>query len=654
MFSDDYKKELENIKPDGYIKQKTLKAIEEKSTQNKAPRISKWTLIYRITATAAAIALIVSGLGLLKHIKPKITVISSDFKSYGDVYKVIKEHKEYFDAFLDEDEAEGGLKGYDYLIGGAVDDVDKGSPPTSTGENTNANNISGNANKQDFTLTNNQVENVEEADAVKTDGEYIYYLWYGGLFKIIKAGNEPKLVSQTQIESEAPTENDKLNAKDSLLPYTEKASFNTEFYLAGDKAVFFEVCADSQLRGFTNAYIYDISDKSAPKLLYKTSQSGGYNTSRLIGNNLYLMTEYTVALNNVEEKKPETYIPYVENGGTDTLIAPECISIYGVKNSINYTVICGINLKDGNIVSNQAVLGDADILYCSSNNIIVADYMQNGMTPIVRYSLKDGVVKFECEGEIKGNLLNQFSIDEHNGYFRFVTTYTEKLEHKDNNYSSVRMENRNALYVLNDKLEKVGEVTDLAPDERVYSVRFMGNTAYFVTFRQTDPLFSVDLTDPTNPKVIGKLKIPGFSNYLFPFGEGKLLGIGKDADEETGMTNGLKISMFNISNPSNVTESQKFVLKGNYYYSNLSHKTVLVDYKNNLVGFSVYGRQGEEYRLYKLIEGVGFSQVLINQSKNFSHSSRGIRIDENLYIIGYDRIWVYSLKDFTPICDIKI
>ncbi|MBO7151814.1 MAG: beta-propeller domain-containing protein, partial [Clostridia bacterium] len=132
----------------------------------------------------------------------------------------------------------------------------------------------------------------------------------------------------------------------------------------------------------------------------------------------------------------------------------------------------------------------------------------------------------------------------------------------------------NSLRVLDKDLKEVGKIENIAPDERVYSVRFMGDTAYFVTFRQVDTLFSVDLKNPKEPKIIGALKIPGFSNYLFPFGEDKLLGIGQDADEKTGRTGGIKFSIFDISNPANVTESAKTVLK--YFISASPYGTALV------------------------------------------------------------------------------
>ena len=134
-------------------------------------------------------------------------------------------------------------------------------------------------------------------------------------------------------------------------------------------------------------------------------------------------------------------------------------------------------------------------------------------------------------------------------------TGTEEIQ----NYSAE--EDTKSLYVLDENLETVGEIRDLAPDESVYSARFMGDAGYFVTFRQIDPLFSVDLSDPENPKVIGELKIPGFSEYLHPYGDGRLLGIGMAVDEEAITTDGVKLSMVDISDPTDVQEMTIYVIE---------------------------------------------------------------------------------------------
>ena len=182
-------------------------------------------------------------------------------------------------------------------------------------------------------------------------------------------------------------------------------------------------------------------------------------------------------------------------------------------------------------------------------------------TIIHKIAIKGKDIEYKCSGEVTGHVLNQFSMDESNGYFRIATT-------KNRTWSRFGKESRKSysnLYVLDNNLEEVGALEDLAPDERIYSVRFMQNRAYLVTFKQADPLFVIDLSDIKNPTVLGELKIPGFSNYLHPYDETSLIGIGKDAkiNEYGGVkTGGLKISLFDVSDIENPKESDSIVIGG--------------------------------------------------------------------------------------------
>ena len=133
-----------------------------------------------------------------------------------------------------------------------------------------------------------------------------------------------------------------------------------------------------------------------------------------------------------------------------------------------------------------------------------------------------------------------------------------------------------------------GIIEDLAFGESIQSARFLGDTGYFVTYKQVDPLFSVDLKDPENPKVIGELKVTGFSEYLHFYGENKLLGIGQETDPDTGELRGIKLSMFDISNPADVKEVDKIVLKDIDIYSPQdNYRSVMIDADENIIGFAM-------------------------------------------------------------------
>ena len=182
----------------------------------------------------------------------------------------------------------------------------------------------------------------------------------------------------------------------------------------------------------------------------------------------------------------------------------------------------------------------------------------------------------------------------------------------------------------------------------------MGKAGYFVTFKETDPLFSVDLSDPKNPKIIGALKIPGFSDYLHPYGKNKLLGIGMNVDEKTMSTDGVKLTMFDISDPENVKEERTYVIE-NVYYTDVSYdyKAALVDAEKNLIGFAADSEGGREYYTFSYDEKQGFTCTMHEEiNGNNMRITRGIYIEDTLYVIQGNIIEAYSLKDFKKVDDI--
>ncbi len=276
-------------------------------------------------------------------------------------------------------------------------------------------------------------------------------------------------------------------------------------------------------------------------------------------------------------------------------------------------------------------------------------------------------MKKEAEGTVKGTLRDDMAMNEYQGYLRLVTTVESQnvQEIKDDvtgevlGYDGMDRITTNSLYVLDEKLDVAGKIENLAKDELVYSARFMGDTGYFVTFRQTDPLFSVDLSDPKQPKVLGELKISGFSEYLHFYREDLLLGIGMEADENTGVTEGLKLSMFDISNPADVKEQSRQNLSDYHYAQALyEYKAVLIDTEKNIFGFQAEG-YGEEmknsYLLYSYEDGA-FKEVLsidCSDSDMYSWRVRGTYIGDCFYLMcANGRIEGYSLTDKNKITEL--
>jgi len=652
-FKDNYKKEMENIRADGYLKQKVLNKIQREDSKKKSP-----FTFARVAAVALSLCLVVAvsipaikfftnnkdnciakdSLVYSEEDKEEGIVNTDTTEDYSDIYEKVKEldiHARDTENFVYY--TENGIVMYDNSVdkGMAVGNAATGVTTDSAGATNGAANT-GAALKQDnsdFSETTEQVEGVSEADIVKTDGKYIYsFSRKNHKIRIIKAGKEPIQVATI------PADN---------------LNYNQNLYLSGDRLVIVGTYYDTKTAEVdTVAYIYDVSNPQEPQKVTECRQDGDYSDSRLMGDKLYLISNYSVNTNDVAEQNPRTYVPAVYCGAYDGAVPADSIYINPECHSLCYTVLCGFRITDGALLGTQSIMGGTYTVYCSTKNIITVGYSSAEETQITRYEISDGKITLKADGKIDGTLLNQFSIDEHNGYFRFVTTKNKWIEKKDADdivgYTNL---STNSLYVLDGDLKKVGSIEDLAPDERVYSVRFMGDVAYFVTFRQVDPLFSADLSDPKNPKIIGKLKIPGFSNYLYPFGDGLLLGLGREADEKTGKTGNMKLSMFDISDPSDVSEDAKTEI--NVYYSDAldNHKATLVDTEKNLIGFDGYTDNGRIYCIYSFENGKFIKKAQI-ETELSGESLRGLYIGDEFYIVTDNSLTVYDLSSFEPIYEL--
>ena len=209
------------------------------------------------------------------------------------------------------------------------------------------------------------------------------------------------------------------------------------------------------------------------------------------------------------------------------------------------------------------------------------------MMIIHKISLDGNQITYEGKGEVPGRILNQFSMDEYNGYFRIATT-------TGNNWNADE-QLKNNIYVLDSDLKQVGKIENIAPGEEIYASRFLGEKAYLVTFKKIDPFFTIDLSDPYNPQILGKLKIPGYSDYLHPYDENHIIGIGKntvEALEEENWRNidfawyqGLKIALFDVSDFENPTVVSQVIIgdRGTSSPALYDHKAFLFNKEKNLL-----------------------------------------------------------------------
>lgn len=510
-----------------------------------------------------------------------------------------------------------------------------------------------------YSDTNLRENGVGEADIVKTDGKNIYTLCRSVVtITAIDNGSMEKLAS---IEQDAER-------------YVE------DIYVQDDKLVLFGTLGrqvgnsedseayDGYYENNTYVQVYDISDPSNPKEIGNMEQSGGYNTSRIVDGYVYVLSQFHPYEDNVTARDL-WYIPEVQGKS----IEAENIYMPQEAEGNEYTIITAFSLDNpSEKTDSKAVFGYSDVCYVSENNIyITSNYYEDSdvsRTLIRKISYTDGKLVGVAQTKIKGMLNDSFSIDEYEGNLRLVTTIDEIYSNDDImplNETADKTEKAvaenvkdavpgtNSLYVLNDKLEIIGSIHNLAKDETIYSARFMGDTGYFVTYRQVDPLFSVDLSDPENPKILGELKIPGFSEYLHPYGDGKLLGIGMDVSKDGFTTEDVKLSMFNVTDPSNVTEENKYTIEESYGTDvGYNYKGVFVDVQKNLFGFVTY-HDGVTYQLYTYDEAEGFKEVMSRQLSGYE-GSRGLYIGDVFYLVSGNMIESYSMNGFEKMDDIVL
>lgn len=503
-----------------------------------------------------------------------------------------------------------------------------------------------------YSTTNLQVEGVDEGDIIKTDGNYFYILTTEGQIRIV----DVKTLKETS------TISNKIN--DNEVQYSEIYVADKHLVLAGNvytsslkKQAEDTYYMDSNSQ--TILVTYDISDAKNPKLIGSVYQDGTYRTSRKIGDYIYLFSDYSYY--------PDTLYPYDSSSKEESssskyntddtnivptvnqkTIAEDSIYIPMKISSCSYLVISSVNLREpSKTLDEKSIMQSGNDFHITKESIYVlqTDWVSNHIqTNIIRFSFQNAKISPVDAASLDGELTDSFAINESNSYLRVLLT----------DWSSTSSTQTNSVYVLDNKMKVVGKIKNLAPGETIYSARFMGDIGYFVTYRNTDPLFSVDFSDPENPKIIGELKITGFSEYLHFYGKDKLFGLGRETDPNTGEFLGIKLSMFDISNPKDVKEEKKIVLKGIDDCDALdNYKAILIDDEKNLIGFAVQdyknGVYNWEYLVFSYDKNEGFVKKLdygfTENSYSLSRAIRGIYIDSLLYIVRDSEIVSFDMEE---------
>ena len=527
------------------------------------------------------------------------------------------------------------------------------------------------AKASDYSTTNVQVQGVDEADVVKTDGEYIYQV---NKNRIVVARAYPadnlELVSTVNFQGGNFTPQEiYIDSKHMAVIGTSYAEIQVYKPEAGVEP---KIYPPPYGLNTTKAIIFDISDRKNIKQLREVELEGGYVSSRKIGSTLYLISNKNIwrwviqrgfdeeYLNRVLSEELKGYdrealkkyldmmaLPsYRDTSAGNDFVQVDYSRMHFFPDTVlsNYMTVAAVNLDKMDRKANIATyLGAGQNIYASLQNLYVAvtnyDRNANGAekrliapdrgteanTLVYKFSLTDDAVTYLCKGGVPGTVLNQFSMDESGKSFRIATTGGSA-------WRTGEFTSRNNVYVLDELLNITGRLEDIAPGERIYSVRFMGDRAYVVTFKTVDPLFVIDLEDPANPRVLGALKIPGYSDYLHPYDETHIIGFGKDTVEIKGNAYylGMKIAIFDVSDVTSPKEmfSEKIGDRGTESELLHNHKALLFSKDKNLLAFPVTLMEVEN-NSEKLKEG-------FPQYGQFKY--------QGAYVYGIDLVKGFSLK----------
>ncbi|NOS67193.1 MAG: hypothetical protein HOO67_02405 [Candidatus Peribacteraceae bacterium] len=471
----------------------------------------------------------------------------------------------------------------------------------------------------DYSQTNVQVEGVDEADIVKTDGTFLYVLSNREkpLIRIIRATPASSMKLESTIDVSADMTPTEMYVDDGKLIVIGQHSFmNQPVPMVRDSAKM--IAPDiypwpGYYAQRTDVRIYDVSNAAQPKLSRTVSIDGNSVSTRKIGSKLYLVLQqpfYYGGPHILEADANVKLVPQIEDSKTGkTVDAAPCnrIAILPRVPSPQYMTVAVVPTDDlSKDVKTTVVLGSAENVYASLQNLYVAttrwNYSWNAMTSenteqtrIYRFAFTDAGVELKAEGEVPGHILNQFSMDENESHFRIATTVGES-------WGVTQVPSSNNVHVLNMSMEQVGAVEGIAPGETIYSVRFMGDRAYMVTFKTVDPFFVLDMSNPRSPRVLGALKIPGFSNYLHPYDATHVIGFGKDVDESIDAdkvhstdaiyytaVQGLKMAMFDVTDVANPKQMAVTVIGDRGTDSPLltNHKALLFDKERDLLAFPI-------------------------------------------------------------------
>ncbi len=450
----------------------------------------------------------------------------------------------------------------------------------------------------DYSETNIQVEGVDEPDIVKTDGTFIYLVANSKLY-IINAypAEDAALVSNITLKNSNYISNMFVNNNKLVI-------FGNSYRNPSIDGEEIKNNYDIPTITTTTISVYDIQNRETPNLVKNIELDGNFQDARMIKNYVFVIaTENTGQIYRVLNGNDTFFIPEIKIDNEIKKIPADTLFYVNSSERIDtMTHVLCLDLKDNSYKKESYLISSSHDMYVSKTNIyltsteytyISANLFEGRIYPksyektvIHKISIKDGDISYIDTGEVTGRILNQFSMDENKGFFRIATTTGQVWNSNE--------KSKNNIYILDENLDRVSEIENIAPGEKIYSARFMGDKVYLVTFKKIDPFFTIDLSDPKNPKIIGKLKIPGYSDYLHPLDENHIIGIGKDTVEpqegyewtkDFAWYQGIKIAVFDVTDFENPKEVSKIIIgdRGTTSPALHNHKAFLFDKEKELL-----------------------------------------------------------------------
>ncbi len=642
--------------------------LYDKTPKNKR---SSAVFLSRFAAAAAAIVLIVNGASAyLEHekflrsnteyaianitkasFKNKAGSYMSGSEDYGQVFEVFeKAYENYKKVQAAQRPITSGIEESNVASGideAAEEDYNNyDEPQYNSDQDTDA--------LPEHSDTYNQEAGVLEADKVKTDGKLIYRLSadtnYQTMIRVITADNGK--VEQAAVIDINDVLDDRYDSHyrtytvaNNMYLYNDMLIVTGSVYAAdmSEEPVF----SDYDHRGVpmfvdgrcmnkeTFTAVYTAGE--SPELINIFYQEGRFNDVRITPEGyMYVVSEYvSKVIDSSSPERPETFVPYCGDLDSMDFMLPEDILLpdgyVPPSKYLPYAVISSIDLNETNdpkLSDTKALADCAGDLYCSTDNMYIGYGW--GDTTITRIALEGGAIQPQAAGTVDGEVKDQFSMSEYNGYFRVASTgYT---------WTGRRT---NYVTVMDMDMHRVGGLAGIGENEEIKSVNFQGDKGYVVTFRLSDPLFAIDLSDPTNPTLTDALEIDGYSSYMQKWTDGLLLGTGVTTDE-SGWENGVKLVMFDTSDPNELKECGIWSLSdrhggiGSFAISN--RKTLLIAPEKNLIAYPIIIDNKSSYLFFSYENG---EFILRGSLSNDTESRYAHYLDRAIYIGDY----VYVLSD---------